>query len=96
MIRGPIRKPMSEAVNGGFIPDCWISAFKPCDLVPASAAKPSAAITRFSPCSGTRSAIVPRQAMRSSGAGSSGLPERRASASESLNASPTAASSRNG
>ena len=39
------------------------------DLVPGdeeSAARPSAAMTRFSPSSGTRSAIVPRHAARSS------------------------------
>ena len=91
-----MRNPTSAAVNGGFIPDCRMSAFKPCDLAPASAFSPRAAITRFSPCSGTRSAMVPRQAMRSSGAGSSARPERAASARESLKASPTAARSRKG
>ena len=87
--RGPRRKPTSAAVNGGLTPDCWIKRLE--SLRPRARrarAGPRAAITRFSPASGTRSAIVPRQAMRSSGARSTARPQRPARASASLSARP--------
>ena len=91
MSRGPRRKPTSAADSGGSTPARRNRARRPSDGVSARAARPRAAIARFSSTSGARSAMVPRQAMRSSGRGSTGRPQAAATACASLSARPTPA-----
>ena len=65
--RGPTRKATSSEVGAepAGTPDSASRAWRPGARDEARAARPSAAMTRFSPSSGTRSAIVPRHAARS-------------------------------
>jgi hypothetical protein len=60
------------------------------------AAGPAAAITRFSPVSGTRSAIVPRQATRRNDSSGSVAPETEEMAWLIFSAMPAAESSLQG
>ena len=60
LMRGAIRKPTSPAVGGRLAEICAVSsrAFKPGFTALRSASSPREAKTRFSPVSGTASAIV--------------------------------------
>ena len=93
--RGAMRKATSSDVGAipAETPDSARRARSPGARQADSAARPLAAMTRFSPASGTMSAIVPRAAARSSDATESETPARRPTASASFSAIPAAARS---